>query len=141
MVSAPTTLLRNALVAVLAADATVRTLCARTTGCVIAWSAITAAQFPVIALLVSNAEEIDGVDDPWDANVLFSCFADGARGIEIADALAQRARELVGRIAVVDAGMQAAPESVAVRPVDDDTLNPPGRSRVDLDIRYRVEVL
>lgn len=141
MATSPATLLRNALVAVLAADATIRTLCGRTTGCVVAWSSIAAAQFPVLALLVTYAEEVDGIDDPWGANVLLSGIADGARGLEVAEALTQRARELVGTIAVSSAGLQAAPESVTVRPIEDEELVPPGRGRLDLEIRYRVEVL
>lgn len=135
------TLLRNAIVAALAADATIRTLCGRTTGCVVAWASIAAAQFPVLAILITYAEELDGIDDPWSANVLLSGIADGARGLEVAEALTQRAREVVGHIAVLGTGVQAAPESVTMRPIDDEELTPPGRSRVDLEIRYRVEVL
>ena len=141
MASAVATLLRNGLVSVLTADATVQSLCGRSSGCVVAWQSIAAAQLPVLAILVTFAEELDGVDDPWGASVLVSGIADGARGVETAEALTQRARELIATIAVSTAGMQASPESVTVRPIDDENLVPPGRGRVDLEIRYRVEVL
>ncbi len=141
MGSPVTTLLRNGLVAALAADATIQSLCGRATGCVVAWQSIAAAQLPVLALLVTFAEELDGVDEPWGASVLVSAVADGARGVEIAESLTQRARELIATIAVSTAGMQASPEEVTVRPIDDEDLVPPGRGRVDLEIRYRVEVL
>lgn len=139
--AAAATLLRNALAAALGADATIRTLCGRTTGCAVAWASLAAAQLPVLALLVTFAEELDGVDEPWGATVLISGIAEGARGLEVAEALTQRAREIVATVAVTSVGMQASPEAVSLRPIDDEDLVPPGRARVDLEVRYRVEVL
>ena len=140
MATSVLTLARNAITAVVAADATIRTLCNRTTGCIVAWSTISAALMPVIALSVS-AVELDGIDDPHTVLVILSAMADGARGIETAEALAQRARELVGDTAVVGAGVQLAPDDVSQQPITDSELVPPGRSRVDLTVRYRAEVL
>lgn len=142
MTSPASTLLCTAIAATLAADATVRTLCGRASQCVVAWQSIASAQVPVIALLVTFAEEIDGIDEPWGADVLLTAVADGPRGLETAEALAQRARELVATLALTTpAAMQATPERVNTRTITDDELVPPGRARVDLEVHYRVEVL
>jgi hypothetical protein len=140
MAASPHTLLRNVVVAVLTADATVRTLCGRTVACAISWSALYAATYPVIATQVSTVAEIDGIDDPHEALMQFSCFAEGARGLEVSESLAQRVRELVGTVAVTGVGIAALPEDVATQSIDDAELVPAGRSRIDLSIRYRLEV-
>lgn len=142
MTSPAATLLRTAIVAALAADATIRTLCGRPSQCVVAWQSIASAQIPALAILVTFAEELDGVDEPWGADVLVSAIADGPRALETAEALAQRARELVANLALTTpAAMQATPERVSTRPITDEELVPPGRARVDLEVHYRVEVL
>lgn len=140
MATSPHTLLRNVVVALLTADATVRTLCGRTVACAISWSALYAATYPVIAVQVSNVAELDGIDDAHEALVQFSCYAEGARGLEVSEALAQRVRELVGTVAVTSVGISAAPDEVSTISIDDAELVPAGRSRVDLSIRYRLEV-
>jgi len=134
------TLARNAITAVVAVDATMHTLCGRSTGCIVAWATIAAARIPVVALTVSSIE-IDGIDNPHEVLALFTAQAEGARGVEVAEALAQRVRELVGETQVLGAGIQLAPIDVSQQPIDDADLVPPGRSRVDLTIRFRAEVL
>jgi len=141
MGQSPHTLLRNALVTVLAADATIRSLCGRSSGCVLAWSSISAAQFPVLALQIPLVREIDGIGEAWEALVTVSAIADGPRGIETAEALAIRTRELVASAAITTAGIQAAIEDFSTTTIDDADDVPVGRGRVDCSIRYRVEVL
>lgn len=134
------TLLRNALAATIAADATVRTLCGRTTGCVVTWAHIAAAQRPVIVFQIASMREVDDVTDAHEALVLFSCIGVGASGLAVAESLAQRVRELVGTTAVsgpsLFAGVDGTPDQETIADTD---LVPEGEARVDLTIRYHVD--
>lgn len=141
MATSPHTLLRNALIAALTADATITTLCNnRATGRVVSWNSVQPMVLPVIAVKIADMREEDGIDDPHQALVLFSAMADGAQGLPTAEALAQRAREVVATLAVSGPGVTATINEVTTETIDDTDLVPPGRGRVDLTVRYRVEV-
>lgn len=134
------TLLRNALAATIGADATIRTLCGRTTGCIVTWGHLASAQRPVIAFQVASMRELDDVTDAHEALVLVSCIGTNANGLAVAEALAQRVRELVGTTSVsgpsLFAGVDGTPDQ---QTIDDADLVPEGEARVDLTLRYHVD--
>lgn len=140
MATAWTTLLRNAIAATVAADATIRTLCGRATGCIVTWSNIATAQRPVIVFQVASMRELDDATDAHEALVTFSAIGTGATALPTAEALAQRLRELVGLTGVsgpsIFAGVEGTPDQETIADTD---LVPEGEARVDLSIRYHVD--
>lgn len=141
MATNPATMVRTLLVQTADADPTIRTICGRTSGCMVAASAIAKSRMPAIGIQLVSDRELDGIGDPHEMLITYSVQAEGARALDVAEELAQRVRELLGAIAVVSPQVQACPEDVFSQTIDDSELVPAGRARLDLSVRYRVEVL
>lgn len=107
MATSETTTLRNAIVTILSADATIRQLCGRTTGLVVLWGSIANAQRPVIAYQLSSSTRTGGAGHRRRVQVMLAAFASGNGAQDKTEALMRRARELLTNPALKASGIDA----------------------------------
>jgi hypothetical protein len=101
------TTLRNALVAILLADSSLRTITGRTEGFVVTWDSIATAARPCIAYLMTTNNRTGGKAHRRLVQVLLGAYARGNTAQDTAEAMTRRVREALTRAAFVGQGLEA----------------------------------
>lgn len=141
MATSCSTLVRNAVTAIANADATLRTLCGRSTRIMVPWKTAAAAQKPVIAYLLSSNVRTGGTGDRRRVQVLTAAFAEGTGAQAKAEAMTQRLREILTPPALQAQGLDGEVLEATDRDASDDDVDeksPTARARSDLDLLIRV---
>jgi hypothetical protein len=134
------TLVRSALKAIVNGDATMQTLCGRSTLLLVSWRTALAAQKPVGAVMIDSNVRISGLGDRRRVTALCAWFAEGDGAQAKAEALTQRMRELVTPPAFQAHGLDAfvAWGDAQEREIDpddgSDTVTRVAQSQLDLPI-------
>lgn len=137
MATSELTTLRRAIVTILSADATIRTLCGRTSGLVVLWDSIAAAKRPVIAYMTAASVRTGGAGHRRRVTVLLAAFAQGNTSQDLVEALTRRVREILTNPAFKAQGIDATVVSTTERStseVEDGGLSQESRHDLDLTI-------
>jgi len=100
--------LDEALVTIVNADATMRTLCGRSTGLVAPWQDIGTATFPIIVYQLLVMVEGGGLGDERTGTYTFTAFSEGNNAKANANAIMERLEQLVTYNALFAQGLDAA---------------------------------
>jgi hypothetical protein len=132
------TSLRNALVALLLADTTLRTITGRTSGFVVTWQTIATATRPVIAYLMTSSVRDGGKGHRRRVQVFLGAYATGNTAQDKVEAMTRRAREVLTKTAFatqsVYAEVMEATERGADPLSDVDSETQTQEARHDLDL-------
>lgn len=131
------TTVRNAVVALLSADATMRTLCGRTGGIVVPWGTVASAKRPVLAYLLSSNAGIGGAGNRRSVQVFLGAFAQGNGAMDTVEALTRRAREVLTHTAFMTQGLDAiviTADERAGGETEDGTISQDARHDCDLTL-------
>jgi hypothetical protein len=131
------TTLRNAIVTILQADATMRTLAGRTSGFVVLAKSIATATRPVVAYQTGSNIRIGGNGHKRELFVLLEAYATGNGSQDKVEALTRRAREVLKKAAFTSAGASVIEVRHVERGVE--AVNEDGT--VTQDARHDLELL
>lgn len=131
------TTLRNAIVTILQADATMRTLAGRTSGFVVLARSIATATRPVVAYQTGSSVRIGGNGHKRELFVLLEAYATGNGAQDKVEALTRRAREALTKAAFTAAGASTIDVTHIERGVE--ALNEDGS--LSQDARHDLELL
>jgi len=135
--------LRQALVTIVTADATLQTLCGRTTDILVDWESLPEAPIPVIGLFIVDEPLTAISGEHWEPRVQFSCLADlAAGGMAVAEDLAARLVAIVTHTNLYAQGLDASPVGLPIKrylPATDLNLKD-GLQRVDLELLIQVKL-
>lgn len=131
--------IRSALITIANADATLRTLCGRTTNIMVSWRSALTATKPILAVMIAANNRIGGDGDKRKVLALIGAFAEGTGAQAKADDLIQRCREIYTPAAFQLQSLDAAvlwSEASDRESSDDDlsTTTATNIARVDLDL-------
>lgn len=124
-------------VTILSADASVQSLCGRTTGLVIPWEDVGVAQTPVIAYILLDDEEIGGVADQRRATMRYTAIAEGGARQATCHSLIDRIRKALTAPAFIGQNLDASIRRRVQRTVPQGEQRPAGRYRSDLELVVR----
>lgn len=134
---------RQALVAIVTADATIRTLCNRTTKLCVGWRHLPDVPLPALGFLIVDEHRTGQAGEHWEPQLQLTAVADDTTGAEArCEDLLKRAMDILAQPAFVARGVDAAPllpwhvrEGVA-----DLAAHELGVSRLDGEVRFNVKL-
>lgn len=136
------TTLRKAIVALLLADTTLRTITGRTEGFVITWNSIADADRPVITYLMSPSVRTGGSGHRRRIQVLLGAYAQGNGAYDKAEAMTRRAREILTAPNFATQGGLHAEVMEAVERAGDESDGLPGTdTSVAQDVRHDLDLI
>lgn len=100
--------LDEAVVTIVTADSTMRTLCGRSTGLIVPWGDIGSATLPVITYQLVNADQVGGLGDVRMVLMTFTAFSEGNNAKANANALMERLEQLLVYQNLAGQGLDAA---------------------------------
>lgn len=126
----------EATVAILSADATVQSLCARAVDLVVPWEDVGSAKTPVLAYLLIDDEEIGGVLDQRRATMRLTAIAEGGARQATCHSLIDRVRKALTAPAFLTQSLDASVRRRVQRTIPVDQRSA-GRFRSDLELVVR----
>lgn len=117
------TTLRNALYTIINSDATLQTLCGRSSGIVVLWRSGLAFTAPVVAMLLPSNVRTGGDGNRRSMFILLGCYAYGNGAQDKVEAMTRRIRELLTTTALAGQGIDAHAIRADERGADPETTN------------------
>ena len=125
--------LDEAVVTIVNADATMRTLCGRSTGLIAPWQDIGDATLPIIVYQLVVADQVGGLGDARVATMTLGAFSEGNNAKANANALMERLEQLLTYTALATQGLDAAVRRWTRRGIADNLFDTRNVRRADGD--------
>lgn len=127
--------LDEAVVAIVNADATMRTLCGRSTGLIVPWQDIGGLTLPVVVYQLVTADQTGGLGDTRLITLTFTAWSEGNHAKANANALMERLEQVLVFQNLAGQGLDAAEQRWTRRGIAESPLGSRNVRRADGDLQ------